>query len=154
MQKASLGVKSQGCQAIMRLASSRRLCIEIHLGKKLHLHVGGSLRAGQMWRKKADNWLKVNKDGEERPCINDLSGSFLSSFLLMRTPALFLVMHLCLASILTKQIDRLFLCVLPHLLLCCASNNKLCTCLYSCGFHDKCIFSLVAKIQGKIAYSL
>ena len=66
-----------------------------------------------MWRKKPENWLKVNKDGEERLYINDFGGSFLSSFLLMGTPTLFLIMHLCLASILTKQIDKLFLCVPP-----------------------------------------
>ena len=98
--------------------------------------LGGVLGQVRCGGKKPENWRKVNKDGEERPYINDFSGSFLSSFLLMGTPTLFLIMHLCLASILTKQIDKLFLCVLPHLLLCCASNNKLCTCIYSFGFHD------------------
>ena len=38
---------------------------EIYLGKNLHTHGGEGPKAGQMWKKKPGNWLKVNKDLEE-----------------------------------------------------------------------------------------
>ena len=66
--------------------------------------------------------------------------------------------HLCLASLLTKQ--NCFLFVLSQLLLlCCVSNNELCSCLYSLAsmrnafffFFEKCIFLLGTKIQGNTA---
>ena len=48
----------------------------IHLGKKLHMHVGEGPRVGQVWKKKPDNRLKVNKDSEELSYINDLTASY------------------------------------------------------------------------------
>ena len=44
------------------------LWARIHPGKKFCTHVGEGPRAGQVWKKKPDNWLKVNKDLEELSC--------------------------------------------------------------------------------------
>ena len=55
--------------------------------------------------------------------------------------------HLCLTSILTKP----FLCLLSHLL-CCVSNNKLCTCFNSFASMRKAFFN-GGKSQGKLASS-
>ena len=57
----------------------------IHLGKKLHTYVGEGPRAGQVRKKKPDNWPKVNKDPEEMPYINDLTASLLHSLERMTT---------------------------------------------------------------------
>ena len=105
----------------------------IHLGKKLRTHIGEGPRAGQMWKKKPDNWPKINKEPEEPPYINDLTASLLFSFTLGGMPTPFLSQ--C-ASLPCFCLNKLFLCVLSHLL-CCVSNNKLCTCFY---LLEKCIF--------------
>ena len=44
---------------------------EIYLGKNLRTHSGKGPKAGQMWKKKPDNWLKIDKDLEELTYIND-----------------------------------------------------------------------------------
>ena len=43
--------------------------------EKLSTHVGKGPTAGQVWKKKPDNWPKVNKDPEELPCVTDLATS-------------------------------------------------------------------------------
>ena len=48
------------------------LWARIHPGKKFCTHVGEGPRAGQVWKKKPDNWLKVNKDLEELTYVNDI----------------------------------------------------------------------------------
>ena len=69
-----------------------------------------------MWKKKPENWLKVNKDPEELPYINDLIASLLSSSSLGGQSHLFSVgVHLVLASVLTKQ--TISLCALPLVVL-------------------------------------
>ena len=89
----------------------------IHLGKKLHTHIGEGPRAGQVRKKKPDNWPKVNKDPEELPYINDLTASLLSSSSIGRTPTPSSPgVHLCLASVLTKQTASR--CALPFTELC------------------------------------
>ena len=53
---------------------------EIYLGQNLRSHSGKGPKAGQMWKKKLDNWLKVDKDLEELTYINDLTTSLLHCF--------------------------------------------------------------------------
>ena len=57
--------------------------------------LGRVLRAGQMWKKKPDNWSKVKKDLEELPSVNDFSAYFL---LFTREDTLFL--WLCTSALL------------------------------------------------------
>ena len=76
--------------------------------KKLCTHVaggGGCPRASQVWKKKPDNWAKVNKSREELPYINDLTTS--PAVLLIRDHphSSSLGAHLCLTPTLTKQTD-------------------------------------------------
>ena len=80
-----------------------------------------------MWRKKPDNWPEVNRDPEELPYMNDLTGSLWGFPSLGGTPTPF--PSGC-AALPCFCLNKLFLCVLSHLL-CCVSNNKLCTCFYS-----------------------
>ena len=47
----------------------------IHLGKKLCTHAGEGPRAGQVWKKKPDNWPDVNRDPEELPYMSDGTAS-------------------------------------------------------------------------------
>ena len=61
-------------------------------------------RVGQVWKKKPDNWLKINKDPEELTYRNDLTASFLLTKADAHTFSL--GVNLCLASILS-------LCALP-----------------------------------------
>ena len=149
-RKAHWGVKKEGapphnmwCQG-----SPIGLWDWIHLGKKLRMHVGEGPWAGQVWKKKPDNWSKVNKDPEELPYINDLTTHFLCSSSLGRTPTPLL--SGC-ASLPCFGLNKLFLCVLSHLLLCCVSNNKLCTCFYSFCLLEKCIFQW-GQEPGKICF--
>lgn len=53
--------------------------LEPILEKKLHIHLGEGPKIGQVWKKKPDDWLKVNKTLEELSYINDLATSFLCS---------------------------------------------------------------------------
>ena len=107
----------------------------IHLEKKLCIHVGEGSRADQVRKKKPDNRLKLHKDLEVLPYINEFNHLFITFLLITEdthTFSFFLFfffsltpflsgVHLCLVSVLTKQ----FLCLLSHLL-GCVSNNKLC----------------------------
>lgn len=95
------------------------LCSGIHLSNKLRRHLGKGLRTSQVWRKKQDNWLHVNKDLEGLSCTSDLNHTVLFSFRMHSS----LRMYFCLAS----DSSELFLCALHTL--CCVSNNKLCTLL-------------------------
>ena len=54
------------------------------------MHIGKRPTAGQVWKKKPDNWPKINKDPEELPYISDLTASLLLSSSLGRTPTPFL----------------------------------------------------------------
>jgi len=50
--------------------------LESILEKKLHTHVSEGARAGQVWKKKTDNWPKVNKEPEELPYLSELNPLF------------------------------------------------------------------------------
>ena len=126
------------------------LCGRIHLSKNLHRHLEEGPRTSQSWRKTWDNWPNVHKDPERLSYMSDLPHLFIilliqdahvplwvcvSALLLAYcTPSHYegclcpflLGMYFCLASVLNKQ----FLCVLSHMI-CCVSNNKLCTFLFS-----------------------
>ena len=80
------------------------------------MHIPGEgLRVGQVWKKKPDHWLKVDKDPEELSYRKDLTTSLLHSSSPGRMPTPHLPLspgvHLCLASISSKQ--TIYLCVLP-----------------------------------------
>ena len=69
-----------------------------------------------VWKKKADNGLKVNQDPEELTYVNDLPASLLRSSSLWGCPHPFsLGVHLCIASVSTKQ--TVSLCALPLVVL-------------------------------------
>ena len=76
----------------------------IHFGKMLHAHVGKCPRAGQVWKKKPDNWPKISQDLEELSYINGLTVYSLHSSSFRGTPTPFLSggMYFCLACILTN----------------------------------------------------
>ena len=95
----------------MSLVPPRSLLFDIHLDWEVRAHPREGPRVSQVWKKKPDNWLKINRDPEELTYRNDLT----TSFLLTKGDAhtFSLGVNLCLASFLTKQ----FLCVLSHLLL-------------------------------------
>ena len=82
-----------------------------------------SPRVGQVWKKKPNNWLKVNHDQKELTRVNHLIVTLLCSSSLGGHPPPFSpAVHLCLASVLTI---KAFLYVLLHLLLSYVSNYKL-----------------------------
>ena len=85
----------------------------------------------------------VHKDPEELPCINDLTAPSLRSSSLGRTPTPFVSGW---ASLPCFHLNKLFLCVLSHLL-CYVSNNKLCTCFYSFA-SVRNVFFTGGKSQG------
>ena len=89
-----------------------------HLGKKLLIYVEEGHRVGQVWKKKPDNWLKVNKDPEELTYINDLTSSLLCSSSLGGHPHT-LSLQVCISALLPSQLNKLFTYVLSDLLLCC-----------------------------------
>ena len=95
--------------------------------------------------------LKEDKDPEELTYMSDISGSLLCSS--SRGVSHTLSLWVCISALLLSQLNKPFLYVLSHLLLCYVSNNKLCTCIYSFCLHEKCIFNW-GKIQEKIATSL
>ena len=108
--------------------------------------------------------LKVNKDPEELSCarFSNTDTKIGRTVLYKRQLPLFCAppheggcphpssrsVHLCLASVLTKQ----FFCALSHLLLCFVSS-KLCTCIYIFGSMRNA-FCTGGRGQGKIASSL
>ena len=59
----------------MSLAPARSLHFEIHLD----LRSVYAPRVGHVWRKKPDNWLKVDKDPEKLTYINDITTFLLCS---------------------------------------------------------------------------
>ena len=63
----------------MSLAPPRNFLLEIHLAWGEHAQPEEGPRVGQVWKKKPDNWLKINKDLEELTYINDLTSSLLFS---------------------------------------------------------------------------
>ena len=87
------------------------------------MHPRESPRVGQVWKKKPNNWLKVNHDQKELTRVNHLIVTLLCSSSLGGHPPPFSpAVHLCLASVLTI---KAFLYVLLHLLLSYVSNYKL-----------------------------
>ena len=87
----------------MSLAPPRSLPFEICLGWGVQAQPGKGPRMGQVWKKKPDNWLKVNKDPEELTYINDLTVCLPLSSSLGGTPIPFLFGCASLPSILAKQ---------------------------------------------------
>ena len=86
--------------------------------KKVAHHVGEGARAGQVRRKKPDNWPEVNRDPEELPYMHDLTAPLLrSSSLGGRPHPSSPGVHLCLATVLTKQ--TVSLCALPLVVVLC-----------------------------------
>ena len=67
--RGSLGVKKEGVPPHNRWCHTppppKASGLESILDKQLCTHVGEGPRAGQAWKKKPDNWPKVNK--EQRP---------------------------------------------------------------------------------------
>ena len=67
--EAPWGSKRRGCHPIIGGATPppppKASGLESILDKQLCTHVGEGPRAGQAWKKKPDNWPKVNK--EQRP---------------------------------------------------------------------------------------
>ena len=121
----------------------------IQFSKMLHTLPGESPRTSQMQERNKIIGRNINKDPEGVCYTSDLhhllSSSFRKSVLLVGcvflpsfwfTVLLFIredthtlslwEVYFCLASVLKS----LFLCVVSHLL-CCVSNNQLCTCFYS-----------------------
>ena len=89
--------------------------------KKLCTHVGEGPRAREVWKKKPDNWPKVNKSPEELPYINDLTTSL--AVLLVREITHTLPLWVHISAPLPPYLNKLTLCVHSDLL-CCVSNNK------------------------------
>ena len=70
----------------------------------LHMPMGKGPGVSQAWKKKPDNWPKVNNDPEELPYMNALTASLQCSLLLRGTPHPFPPgVHLCLTSISATQ---------------------------------------------------
>ena len=76
-KKAPWGVKRGGHHPIICNAKPppAGLWARIHLGKKLHTHVGKGPQACQVWEKKSGNWPEANEDLEELPYADDLTTS-------------------------------------------------------------------------------
>ena len=84
----------------------------------MRVHVGEGPEADQVWKKKPDNWPKVNKEPAELTYIDDFTASLLPSSSLGRTPTPLLSSgHLCPASVLSKQ--TVSLCALPLVVVLC-----------------------------------
>ena len=116
-RKAPWGSKRRGHHPTV--CDAKGIWARNHLGKKLLMYIEEGPRVGQVWKKKPDNWLKVNKDPEELTYINDLTSSLLrSSSLGGHTHTLSL--WVCIISaLLPSQLNKLFIYVLSDLLLYC-----------------------------------
>ena len=94
--------KRRGCHPIIRDAKPAPpigLWAGIHLGKKLRTYIREGARAGQVWKKKPNNWPKANEDLEELPYMNDLTASLLWSSSLGGLPTLFLSGYIYLSAL-------------------------------------------------------
>ena len=109
-RKSSLGLKREGTPPHNKCEhASIDLYGGIHLRRKLHRHLWEGAWISQVWRKKQDNWPKVNKDLEGLSHISDLNTSRLcSSSLTLHSSA---GVYLCPPSELDEQ--TVFLCALP-----------------------------------------
>ena len=108
-------------------------------------------RIGQVWKKKSDNWLNVDKT-ERTDLYKGLKRLLTTLPLTQRDPPnsegrphsfSLSVSRPCFC--LSKQ----FLYVLSHFLLCYISNNKLCIFIYSFCLHDKGIFHWGQRYREK-----
>ena len=108
-----------------------------------------SPKVGQVWGKKPENW----PDGRQRPgrtaLYKWLNGLFMG-LLLTRLGIYTLSLQVCISVLLLTQLNKPTLSVLSHLLLCYVSNNKFCTCIYSFGLCDKCIFHWGQRCREKV----
>ena len=103
-QKDSLGIKNEG------VPSENRWCQGLPhrpLGwNPCNMHSEKSLKSGQVWKKKPENWPKIIKDLEELPSIYDATISLLYSSslgrtvtcLLPRCAALYCIWHFSMCS--------------------------------------------------------
>ena len=89
--EASWGSERRGHHPIISDAKAPHRPVGWNLSVKKVVHTcWGGPRAGQVWKKKQDNWPKVNKDPEELPYRNDLTTSLLHSSSLGGMPTPFL----------------------------------------------------------------
>ena len=125
--------------------------------------------------KKQDNWPIVNKDQKDcfvqviyitsvshssslrTPTLLSrrvsLPNSWLTVPLLIREDAHTLSFWVCISALLLSWINRLFSCVLYHIL-CCVSNNKFCNCFYSFCLLETFLLSNRGKSQGTLLLAL
>ena len=116
------GQKGRGCYPIMSGHAPTVLHGGIHLNKELCTHLGEGPRTSQVWKKKRENWPKVNKDLEGLSWMTDLN-HVLTVLLIQDTHIL---LWECISALLLSWISKLLLCVLSHIL-CCVCN-KICYC--------------------------
>ena len=96
-RKASAGPKRRECHPITGNAKAPSgLWPGIPLGRELYICVGEDCRAGQVWKKKPDNWPKVSKDVEELLGMKGFHASLRGSFSWGEMPTLFLSRHVTL----------------------------------------------------------
>ena len=126
------------------------LCTGIHLKKRCARILGRALRQVRCGKRSEIIGQRRTKTQKNRPYMNDLTASLLRSSSIRRRPTPFLsgcVFLLCFC------LKKLLLCVLSHML-CCADNNKLCTCFYSFCLLKTFLFFNEGKSQGNFASSL
>ena len=105
-------------------------------------------RTSQAWRKKQDNWPRVNKDPEGLDYIKWFE-SPLYCTLHSGCPHSSPSVCFCLAS----DLNQLLLWVLSHAF-CCVSNDKLCACFYSFHLLETVLLSSGGKNQNHFVSSL
>ena len=145
-RKSSLGLKREGTPPHNKCEhASIDLYGGIHLRRKLHRHLWEGAWISQVWRKKQDNWPKVNKDLEGLSHISDLNTSRLCSSSL-RTP-----LQVCISALLLNWMNKLFSRVLSHTL-CYVSNHKCRTCFYSFCLLETVLLTNRGKSLGHFCF--
>ena len=111
-QEVSLRVKKKGAPPHNKCGRAPTgLWGGIHLSKRLHTHVGEGPGTSWVWKKKQDNWPKVNKDPEGLSYISNLNHVF-TVLLLIREDDRTLSFWVCISALLLSLINKLLLCVL------------------------------------------
>ena len=136
----------------MSLALPRSLPFET--SRDILVEVRVPPRGGSRGRSGVEKEIREFAQGTQRPRRTDLNKwpnrLFAAPFL--PAGAHTLSVWVCASALLPSHRNR-FLCVLFHVLLCLASTNKLCACIYSFCLCDKCIFFLTGnKDPGKNSF--